>query len=48
MEFDLILSSPYVRATETADVLADVFKMKKEIQLSDNLVPMGDPEILIA
>jgi phosphohistidine phosphatase len=48
VEFDLILSSPYARATGTADVLADVFKMKKEIQFSDNLVPMGDPELLIA
>jgi phosphohistidine phosphatase len=48
VEFDLILSSPYVRATETAEILADVFKMKKEMQFSDNLVPMGDPELLIA
>jgi phosphohistidine phosphatase len=48
VEFDLILSSPYVRATETAEIVADVFKMKKEIQFSDNLVPMGDPELLIA
>jgi phosphohistidine phosphatase len=48
VEFDLILSSPYIRATETAEVLADVFKMKKEIKFSDNLVPMGDPELLIA
>lgn len=48
VEFDLILSSPYVRTTETAEILADVFKMKKEIQFSDNLVPMGDLELLIA
>ena len=48
VEFDLILSSPYVRATGTAEILADVFKMKKEIKFSDNLVPMGDPELLIA
>ena len=48
VEFDLILSSPYVRATETAEILADVFKMKKEIRFSDHLVPMGDPDLLIA
>lgn len=48
VEFDLILSSPYVRATETAEILADVFKMKEEIEISDNLVPMGDPGLLIA
>ena len=46
--FDLILSSPYVRAKETADILADVFKMKKNLELSENLVPMGDPDLLIA
>jgi phosphohistidine phosphatase len=48
VEFDLILSSPYIRATETAEILADVFKIKKEMLFSDNLVPMGDPELLIA
>ncbi len=47
VDFDLILSSPYVRACETAEILADVFKMKKEIVLSDNLVPLGNPEFLI-
>jgi len=48
VEFDLILSSPYVRAAETAEILAEVFKMKQEVQFSDNLVPMGDPDLLIA
>ena len=48
VEFDLILSSPFVRATETAEILASVFKMKKEMQFSGNLVPMGDPGMLIA
>jgi phosphohistidine phosphatase len=47
VEFDLILSSPYVRACETAEVLADVFKMKKEILFSDHLIPEGNPELLI-
>jgi phosphohistidine phosphatase len=47
VEFDLILSSPYVRACETAEILADVFKMKKKVVLSDNLIPLVDPELLI-
>ena len=47
VEFDLILSSPFVRARETAEILADVFKMKKGIDFSDNLIPMGNPELLI-
>ena len=47
-DFDLILSSPYVRAKATAEILADVFKTKAEIAFSDNLIPMGDPDLLIA
>lgn len=47
VELDLILSSPYVRACETAEILADVFKMKREIVFSDHLIPDGNPELLI-
>lgn len=47
-DFDLILASPYVRAKETAEILADVFKVKTDIAFSDNLIPMGDPDLLIA
>ena len=47
VEFDLILSSPYLRACETAEILADVFKMKKKLVFSDNLIPLGNPELLI-
>lgn len=48
VDFDLILSSPYLRAKETAEILADVFKIKQEIAYSDHLIPAGDPELLIA
>jgi len=48
VDFDLILSSPYDRSKETAEILADVFKVKADIAFSDNLVPMGDPDLLIA
>ncbi len=48
VEFDLILSSPYVRARETAEILADIFKMKKKIAFSENLIPMVEPDLLIA
>jgi phosphohistidine phosphatase len=47
VEFDLILSSPYVRARETAEILADVFRMKEKLDFSDNLIPLGNPELLI-
>jgi phosphohistidine phosphatase len=48
VEFDLILSSPYVRARETAEIVADVFKMRKKIAFSDNLTPEVEPKLLIA
>lgn len=47
VELDLILSSPYLRARETAEILAEVFKMKKKIAFSENLIPTADPELLI-
>ncbi len=47
VEFDVILSSPYLRACQTAEILGDVFKMKKMIVMTDHLVPMADPELLI-
>jgi len=48
VEFDLILSSPYLRAQETAEVLGDVFKMKKKIIFSESLLPESEPEKVIA
>jgi phosphohistidine phosphatase len=47
-DFDLILSSPYARTQETAEILADVFKVKQDIAYTENLIPMGDPDLLIA
>ena len=46
VEFDMILSSPYVRARETAEVLSNVFKVKRPLAFSDHLVPMGDASAL--
>ncbi|MBK6791462.1 MAG: phosphohistidine phosphatase SixA [Anaerolineales bacterium] len=48
IEFDFILSSPYLRAYQTAEILGDVFKMKKKVVQSENLTPMGDPDLLLA
>ena len=41
VEFDLILSSPYVRAKETAEILADVFKIKKDVTIQRKPHPNG-------
>ncbi len=48
VEFDVILSSPYVRAADTAEILSDILKVKQEVQFSENLIPAGSPEALIA
>lgn len=48
VELDLILSSPYLRAAETAEILGGIFKPPMGVLQSDNLLPMGDPELLIA
>jgi len=45
---DLILSSPYVRADQTATILAKELKMKKHLQYTDLLTPEANPETLIA
>jgi len=44
---DLIVSSPYIRASQTASILAKTFKYKEEIAYSDSLVPMGDSDDMI-
>lgn len=46
-EFDVILTSPYVRARDTAKILAKEFGMKKNLSYSDNLIPPGNFENLI-
>jgi phosphohistidine phosphatase len=47
MELDVILTSPYVRAHDTALLLAKEFEMKDKVALSDNLIPPGNFESLI-
>jgi phosphohistidine phosphatase len=42
LSFDLILTSPYLRARQTADVVADALDLKpKQVVESENLVPLG-------
>ena len=46
--FDLILSSPFVRAKETAQIVADVFDLTKQLEFSPQLAPDGNPADLIS
>jgi len=47
LHFDLILSSPYLRAKQTAEVIAESLKLKKEFRFSDALAPDGSPKDLV-
>ena len=44
---DLIVSSPYVRAQQTAEILAKVLKYKPELAFIDALVPMVNADNII-
>jgi phosphohistidine phosphatase len=43
----LILSSPYVRAQQTAEALASFYKIEDRLRISENLVPSMSPAALI-
>jgi phosphohistidine phosphatase len=47
VSFDQILSSPLVRAKQTADVFAEEMKAKPPIAMSDALTPAGTPAAVI-
>jgi phosphohistidine phosphatase len=47
LSFDLILSSPYLRAKQTAEVIAEAFKLKRQLAFSEDLTPGGNPKSLI-
>ena len=47
LSFDLILSSPYLRARQTAEIVAEVLKARKKLELSDCLMPGGSTKKLV-
>ena len=47
LSFDLILSSPFVRAKQTAEIAAEELKLKKRLQLSDALAPGDSMKTLV-
>jgi phosphohistidine phosphatase len=48
LQFDLILASPYVRAKQTADIVAEVFEMPGKLRLCARLTPGTKPRELVA
>jgi len=47
LSFDLILSSPFLRAKQTAEIIAKDLKLRKKLGFSDDLTPAGNPHLLI-
>jgi phosphohistidine phosphatase len=47
LSYDLILSSPYLRAKQTAEIVAQVMSMPEGVMLAETLVPEGNPRQLI-
>ena len=47
LSFDLILSSPYARAKQTAEIVAKILKRRKKLKFTDELTPGGNPKSLI-
>lgn len=47
VELDAILSSPFVRARDTAKILASEFKSKDRLFFSENLIPESNFETLV-
>lgn len=47
IQLDAILSSPYVRARATAEILASEFNLKDKTAFSENLIPPGNFDQLI-
>jgi phosphohistidine phosphatase len=48
LSLDVILTSPYVRAEQTAWTVAEAFGMKAKVELTDDLTPSGSMRDLIA
>ena len=47
LTFDLILSSPYLRARQTAEIVAEALKARKRLDFSETLTPGGSTKKLV-
>ena len=47
LSFGIILTSPYRRAKQTAEIVAEAFGTRDQLKLLDSLTPEGDPKRLI-
>jgi len=47
LSFDRIIASPYLRASQTAELVAAALGLKKVLEYRDDLTPEGDPKALV-
>ena len=47
LDFDVILSSPFLRARQTAELVAVELASRRILQINEALVPTGDPRVLL-
>ncbi len=47
LTFDAILTSPYNRAKETAEIVGEIFECSSQIRMTPNLVSEANPSMLV-
>jgi phosphohistidine phosphatase len=47
LSFDHVLSSPYRRASQTAEIAAEALGLRKALEFREELTPEGDPKALV-
>jgi phosphohistidine phosphatase len=47
LNFDVILSSPFLRARQTAEIVAETFELRKKLAFTEALTPDGNPKLLV-
>jgi phosphohistidine phosphatase len=48
LKIDLVLSSPFTRARQTAEIFCRAFKAGRKLEFTLHLIPSGDPRKLIS
>lgn len=47
IKFDVVVSSPLLRAMQTAQIVTEAMALRKKLVLTDNLAPGGSPKSLV-
>ena len=47
LKFDAVVSSPLLRARQTAQIVTEALELRRKLILTDHLAPEGSPQLLI-